>query len=250
MNAVSLRRLARLMRNDLLSAARPALYGTASLLGLTVIFYLVIHTTRIRSGPVADLVIFGMCLIGGGLGMTSMAFQDMHHPLERNRYLMLPVSNLERILSRYLLTGPLFVAYAMVAFVLFDHVGKLLVALWLDRPDPLFNPFAPPMKWLVFSYLLAHAVTLVGALCFRRHALLKTILFLLLVILVQILVENVTGRIFFPGDYTWSQFGSIRTSSVELIPWFAASWMNFILVAGIYAWLLYLAYQCLRDHEA
>lgn len=249
MNAVSLPRLAQLMRNDLLAAARPVLYATASLLGLTVMSYLFINIVG-TPGPAADMVIFGLCLFGGGLGMTSICFQDMHHPLERNRYLMLPVSSLERLLSRYLLTGPLFVVCAVVAFVLFDHAGKQLVALWLDRSRPLFDPLAPPMKWLVFAYLIAHAVTLVGAICFRRHALLKTVLFLLLVILVQVVIENATGRIFFPGDYTWTQFESIRTSSIELLPWFAAWWMNVILVAGIYAWLLHVAYQCLRDHEA
>jgi hypothetical protein len=80
--------------------------------------------------------------------------------------------------------------------------------------------------------------------------LLKTILFLLLVLLSLVMVENVVGRILFPEAFSWTQFGNTRPFPLELQPWFAAAWMNVVVIIAALAWLFYIAYLCLRDHEA
>jgi hypothetical protein len=249
MSQLSLHRFGRLMLNDMLRMARPLLYTTVTLLAVTVLLYRV-RSSATPSPMYWDLVVFGCCLFSAGLYLTSAAFKDLHHPQERYQYLMLPVSNLERLLSRYLLTGPLLVLCAIPMFMVFDYVANILTSMWVDKRQPLFSPFTAAMKWVLFSYLLAHAVTLTGAICFRSYAFLKSALFLVLVIVVLVLVENAAARIFFPGNYSWSQFDSVRPVEIELLPWFAASWMNAILVTGIYMWILYIAYLCLRDHEA
>jgi hypothetical protein len=249
MSQISLPRFGRLMLNDMLRVARPLLYTTVTLLAVTVLLYLISSSAR-PSQSFTTLGIFGCCLFSAGMYLTSVAFKDMHHPLERYQYLMLPVSNLERLLSRYLLTGPLLVLCAIPIFMVFDYVANILTSMWIDKRQPLFYPFTAATKWMLVSYLLAHAVTLTGAICFRSYAFLKSVLFLVLVIVMLVLVENAAGRIFFPANYSWSQFESVRPAQIELLPWFAASWMNVILVSGIYMWILYIAYLCLRDHEA
>jgi hypothetical protein len=249
MSHISLPRFRRLMLNDLLRVARPLLYTTVTLLALTVLLYLM-RSSVSSSQTYTDLAVFGCCLFSAGLYLTSVAFKDMHHPLERYQYLMLPVSNLERLFSRYLLTGPLLALCVIPAFMAFDYVANILTAMWIDKRQPLFSPFTAATKWVLFFYLLSHAITLTGAICFRSHAFLRSMLFLVLVTVVLVLVENAAGRIFFPANYSWSQFDSIHPAEIEVLPWFAASWMNVILVSGLYIWILHIAYLCLRDHEA
>jgi hypothetical protein len=64
------------------------------------------------------------------------------------------------------------------------------------------------------------------------------------------LLENVLERIFLPELYSWTQFSRVREPLYEMLPSFTASWMNVAAVIGIFAWLLTIAYLCLRDHEA
>ena len=107
MNAFSIARFQRLLQNDALRMLRPVLYCTLAFLGLTVLLHATLTEAGTTAQPSISIVVFGIYLLGGGLLLTSLAFHDMHHPLEGQRYLMLPCSNLERFLSRYLLTGPL-----------------------------------------------------------------------------------------------------------------------------------------------
>ncbi|MEO6079629.1 MAG: hypothetical protein ABIQ86_07620 [Steroidobacteraceae bacterium] len=244
------RRFGRVIQNDALRIMRPVLYTTVALFGLTMLVYL------FRAGRVSDQaqgvqhVLFGCYLIGAGLLLTGVAFQDMHHPLDRYQYLMLPVSSFERLMSRFLLTGPLFVLYGTLAFMAFDIVGKQLVMMYWEIRQPPFSPFTAQTKSLVLWYMLAHLVTLTGGICFRTHAFLKTILFLLGLVLALTLVENAAERMFFPDLFSWTQFENITPLPLELMPRFAVSWMNVAFVVGLCGWMFYVAYVCLRDHEA
>ncbi|MEO8314311.1 MAG: hypothetical protein ABI645_05895 [Pseudomonadota bacterium] len=243
-------RFGRVIQNDALRIARPVLYTTAALFGLTVLVYLFKYNHVLTHPEILPQGLFGSFLVGAGLLLTGIAFQDMHHPLEQYQYLMLPVSNLERLLSRYFLTGPLFVLYGTLAFMVFDFVGNQIVLMYWDIRQPLFSPFTVQTKWLICSYMLAHVVMLIGAICFRTHAFLKVILFLLVVFLAMTLVENAAERIFFPDLFSWSQFNAIKPLPLELLPSFTARWMNIAFVVGIFAWLFCVGYLCLRDHEA
>lgn len=249
MSRFSLRRFARLMLNDTLRVARPVLYGTAALFGATVTIYL----TRFGGARPTDdplyVGLFGFCLIGAGMLFTGVAFQDMHHPLQRYQYLMLPSSTLERLLSRYLLTGPLFVLYGTLAFMAFDFVSNQLTAVWVGARQPLFSPLTEQVRMVAWGYIATHMAMFIGAICFRTHALLKTILFLLLLLLSLVLVENLAERILFPGSFSWTQFENVQPLPLQLQPWFEAAWMNVVFVIGAFAWFLYVAWLCLRDHE-
>ncbi len=99
------------------------------------------------------------------------------------------------------------------------------------------------------SYMLAHVVVLTGAICFRSHALLKTILFLLVVILGLAAAEIAAERLLFPDAFSWTKFDSIRSLPLELMPWFTAHWLNVFFVSGAFCWLVCIAYACLCDHE-
>lgn len=249
MSRFSRSRFARVMLNDALRVARPVMYGTFALLGATVTIYLTRFGGARQTDDPLYIGMYGFCLIGAGLLFTGVAFQDMHHPLQRYQYLMLPSSTLERLLSRYLLTGPLFVLCGTLAFMASDFVSNQMTAVWIGARQPLFSPLAEQVRMVAWGYIAAHMAVFIGAICFRTHALLKTILLLLLLLLSLVLVENLAERILFPEAFSWTQFENVRPLPLQLQPWFAAAWMNVVLVICAFAWFLYIAWLCLRDHE-
>src|SRR5215510_12382939 len=107
-------RLRRTMLNDVLPLVKPASWVLLIQLVVTSLLYLGYDREHAGEDIPISQSIFAAFLMIVGLVMTSMSFRDMHHPLERYRYLMLPVSNFERYLGRYLLTGPLYVIFMLV----------------------------------------------------------------------------------------------------------------------------------------
>ncbi len=251
MSEFSFSRFKRVIQNDALRIARPLAYGTLAVLGLTVLIYLTNFHTGEMVYQTMNPVFFGIYLLGGGLLFTSLGFQDMHHPLERYQYLMLPCSNIERFLSRYLLTGPLYLLYVILAFSGIDWLGNQLTAWWIGARQPLFSPFTALSLLLIRIYLLAHIVMLTGAICFRSHALIKTALSLLLLLVGFVAAMYVLLRIFYWDAFSWTSFHFhvVKPLQVPLLPLFDAAWMNFAVAGGFALWILYVAYRCLRAHE-
>jgi len=243
-------RLQRAMLNDALRVAWPALFASLALLGITVLVCL-------NKGDPGDANtdvpmsqrLFAIYLGIAGLGLTSQSFQDMHHPLERYRYLLLPISNFERYLGRYLLTGPLFVLYVLVAFTIADWAGNFVSDLLLNVRHPRFDQFSENTGRIICVYLCVHALMFTGAICFRSHALIKTALTGLVVGLGSAAVVYVSMRIFYFDAFSWTRFEAVKNVSIMLQPMFTARWMNTSVIVAFVLWVLYVAYRCLKGHE-
>jgi hypothetical protein len=243
-------RFRRLLANDVLRISKMVLLASAALLCVTCIVYLAnFEPGRIPDDPPASVLLFGLYLLGGGLLLTSEIFRDMHHPLERYHFLMLPVSNTERFLSRYLLTGPLLVAYLVVAFAVMDWTGNQLAAWLKEASAPSFSPASGEILLLIRVYLFVHLLAFLGAIGFRSMNLLKTALSLVLFACSLGAVAYVAMRIFYFDAFEWGRLQAVASIQMRLIPVFEASWMNWAVGLGFSAWLLYVSYRCLKAHE-
>lgn len=240
-------RLRRALLNDALRIWKPVVIATVALLGLTTIIY--INSFDPNDPDPTSIVVFGLYLIGGGLVLTSLAFQDMHHPLERYRYLMLPISNLERFLCRYLLTGPLFLLYLIIAFSLVDWIANAIATRWTGHAEPLFDAFSVIPGWIMYGYMILHAMMLLGAICFRSYALIKTALTGMLVFCGTVASLYLSLRIFYFGSFSWTDIDPVKDLDLSLQPMFAVSWMNTAAGALFALWVLYVGYRCLKAHE-
>jgi hypothetical protein len=246
---IHLPRLKRAMLNDLLPVAKPA--SLVLLIQLVVTALLYLGYDREAGGeeiPISQSIFAGHLMIVG-LVATSMSFRDMHHPLERYRYLMLPISNLERYLGRYLLTGPLFVVFMLVAFTLMDAAGNLVTHLLLDVTEPRFDQFSPLTGYLICAYLGCHALMFTGAIAFRSYALIKTVLTVLGVQFSTMVAAYLAARVFYHDAFVWTRFAPVKSAKFMLAPWFDASWMNISVGVLFAVWILYVAYRCLKAHE-
>ncbi|MDY6982030.1 MAG: hypothetical protein SV422_02990 [Pseudomonadota bacterium] len=252
-----LHRFARVLINDLMQLQlRRIAFASLGLAGLGFLVYL----ANVSSGPEAeDLPIayaqFSALLFLGGAIFTSMIFNDMHHPLERYHYLMLPCSNLERFASRYLISAPLYVLYAIVLYKVFEVGANFLCALLREGRVVAPLDLRSSMLWdLVKGYFILHVFVYTGAIWFRSNALIKTM---------------------FTGFVIWGLFGALLFLSIRLMYWdafismfdtnpegpyinfeFIAAglddgplWYHKLLGGALLLWVLFLAWLGLKEHE-
>ena len=114
----------------------------------------------------------------GGLLLTSRTFKALHDPVKGYAWLLLPASNLEKTLSRILLTTLIYIVGSLIAYLLFSLVSEGLNRVVLGRRHFFFNPFDPVILYCALTYISIQAPFLAGAVYFQKHALSKTILFL------------------------------------------------------------------------
>lgn len=250
------RRFAHVLINDLLQLQLRRIAFAS--LGLAGIGFFVYFVNLSADTDVADaqlaFVQFATLLFLGGAIFTSMIYNDMHHPLERYHFLMLPYSNLERFVSRYLISAPLFVLYAIVLYKVFEVCANFVCALLREgrvvAPLDLDSPFL----WnTVKTYFVMHIFVYAGAIWFHSNALIKTL---------------------FTGFVLWALFGALLFISVRLMYWdsfislfdtnpegpyinfeFLAvgedgfMWYHKLLFSALLLWFLFLAWLGLKEHE-
>jgi hypothetical protein len=246
MNAFNAARFVRVFSNDLLQQWRKVWISTLAFAGVALICYLTNLNPHAIEEPALYVTLFSVALLAGGLVLTSTIFADLHHPLQNAQYLTLPCSNLERFVSRYLLTGPLYYFYALIAYAIFDWAaGQIADALIGKRGAP-FALLSPQVRDATLWYFGLHALVFGGAIYFRSYALIKTALSVVLVGVGLLLVYVIALRLIFWGHFTTllPNESAVRINFFE--PPAVALWIGATL---FYLWVLFIAYLCLREHE-
>jgi len=246
MNSLHWPRFRHVLANDFLQQWKKIWIATLALAGVGLVAYLTNVDPGAAARPEIHRGLFVPVLMLGGMIFTSAIFTDMHHPLQRFHYLTLPCSNLERFVSRYLLTGPLFCLYVLVVYMVFEWLASLIARAMLGTSGAGFSPFHEEVLETTLNYLWMHALVFAGAIHFRSHALIKTLLVFLVVGCGLVAVQLIALRVVF-----WDHF----TSLVQVEPDFTLH-LFFIpppiltaLVAALAAWVLFIAYLGLREHE-
>ncbi|MES2625020.1 MAG: hypothetical protein V4628_07070 [Pseudomonadota bacterium] len=251
MNLFSLPRFQRLFLNDLQTQGRKILMASAGATIFGLLTYLMFMTGVSGDAPRLYQWLFSLGLLIGGFVTTSMIFSDMHHPVERFFYLTQPVSNFERLLSRYLISGPLFYVYFVAIYFLFEVIAKYLSLFITDQAAHFFEFNDPIVQGVSHAYLASHVVVLLGAIYFRSYCLIKTSVALAGFCVACIAVFWVSMRIIF-----WDYFPSLfAIAPVDEPPtsFNPAAWPGYIhtmIQLALYLWVLFIAYTSLQDHEA
>lgn len=183
------RRLLQLLTNDLRINQRPMLIAAATILVFWTLLTLV--------GNISPSLYIFVLYIGGFI-VTSRAFRELHDPELAYHYLTLPCSNFERFLSKWLITS---VGYAIALLALFYLFITLRMALDLTLFHRVVEPFNLVDLRLVTSigtYVVLHSMVFLGAVLFKRHALLKTSFFFGCLTLILFMTIGWLGMHFFP----------------------------------------------------
>lgn len=247
----SWQRFTHTLLNDVLAQYKNVLFSSAAAIVIGTIGYCIEFNANPEETPFY-VPAFMVALLLGGAVFTSTIYNDIHHPLERYQSLMLPVSSLERFLSRYLLTGPLFYLFIVVLFKVFEVIAALVTEYFFDAtaaPLDLQNELVVHINYAFFA---GHAILLLGAIFFRNYALPKTVLAMLLLGTLCGALEVISIKIVF-WDY-FPSFFSFENDRPISFGWGLDE--NEIpqpvvqgIVGAIYLWILFMAYSCLKDHE-
>ena len=192
--------------------------------------------------------VFPSVLLLGGALFTGTIFRALHTPLEDIHYLMQPVSTLERMLVKYLASGPLFVIYVMLAYLVFEICAQLLSNTLLGYSGQFVDFSSPTVTGSISSYLKTHAFIFAGAIFFSSYTIVKTVVTYLLLMGSGVFVAWQTLRFRFSSYFDGWMLVPNENMTFDLdIP--LQAWHFDVLSVLLCGWILYLAYLWLVDYE-
>lgn len=172
---LSLRRLAFVLRNDLVRTYRPALLisGTAALAAL-VVSLSGAYDGDVGQGPMFYRAFFIAMLFTWGTIATSVCFSDLHGRGTNTAFLLLPASALEKTASRLLIYTVGLIAYLLLFTTLLSWVLEGFNTLWIDERRGFFSPLDEVSWPLLPHFFVAQALFFLGAAWFRKVWWIKT----------------------------------------------------------------------------
>lgn len=252
MNQLDTARLTWLLRNEMLTAWSRLLRYTIGGLVIGLLLYIVGLLVAMSSGNAGQYAmyrdVFSLILMTGGAVFTASIFNNLHTPLEDIHYLMTPVSSVERFLTKYLVSGPLFVIYLLLAWFVFEILAQILARLMFGTAGLFMDISSPHIIEAITGYLKIHVLVFAGSVFFRRYTLLKTMATYALLAGTGVFLAVQTLRLRFAGLFESGGFSFDAETQVDLnMP--LQAWHFDVLWLLLCLWILYLAYLWLVDYE-
>ena len=200
-NILNIHRLLQLMLNDIRLHAKTILITAAT---IVVLFALLpFHVTGNSSAYLLILYV-------GGFIVTGFAFNELHDRSRAHFYLMLPCSNSERFLSKWLLTSLGYAFGVLIIYYLFSLLSVAVNMFLFNRHVNLFD-ISQPNLWIeIGKYIILQSIILLGAITFKRFVLIKTALVLGCFLLVLSLLIGSVAWIFCPQcSQGWFLFSTL-----------------------------------------
>jgi hypothetical protein len=214
---ISPRRLGHLILRELAGGYRSVLIAMAAVAGVIIISSILslFGLSQVTRGTGADgsfyFSYFMNLLFIGGFIITSLAFKEVWQNGGGIFYLTLPGSTLEKLLSKLLVTS---VGYALGSMVFMaavtaasEGINMLLFGYGHGMPD-LGGQLVGALKAVLF-YVITQSVFLLGSIWFRKTALVRTALWIMIFGVAAVIVAFVAmrfsmGHLFTMGPHGWS----------------------------------------------
>jgi hypothetical protein len=213
----SFHRLILLIRNDLYLNRSYLLISSAAILGglfFFSTFHIYTYTQLQHLALPKDFYMTAYPIysfICGAL-LTVKIFNEINHEVKGPVWLNLPASIPEKFMSRFLLTTLLFIAWILVLVALASLISEGLNILIFGQRHAIFNPFREEVLVKTFQYFLGQSLFLFGAIFFKKHALPKTVLSLVVYNILLNIFISAGGKIFFEESFT--ELNITGTSSI------------------------------------
>jgi len=243
----SFRRLALLMRNDLLIQFKSSLVILLAItFGLTLISLLSKLDHSLLSLHNQS---FKILLILGGYLLTASAFKTLHQRNQVGFYLCLPASTLEKFLSRLLLTSVGYIAGLSFLFFTFSVLAAGLSSLLSDSTLPVFNPLNQGNLELMALYLITQSLFLVGAIQFKSMHFIKTIASTWFVLMILVILTIVILWAVFDTPFNHQHFNiSLIDINFESLK-STASVLKYLFYFGFAPFFWLIAFLKLKEYE-
>jgi hypothetical protein len=194
-NFFSIRRLYLLSQRQVFSNGTSLMIAFGGIAGFLLVLSLLVAYFNPSALPGLTSTYFVVMFIGGFI-YTSNIFNEMHQIQRSYSFLTLPVSNTERLLSAWILSGILFPLVSLLAMSVIVLIANLLMNLAFDL-SPFQSIFSASNMTAVKVYMVSQSVFLLGAIYFRRNNFIKTILALFIVFMVISMYTGLLGWVLF-----------------------------------------------------
>jgi hypothetical protein len=173
---LNINRLYYLIRRDLVINYKSFLIGIGAVGGFLLL--LLLGDTYVRGfisyEPV--VVTFYLFFFAGGFIFTSRVFNELNREDSGYRYLTLPASTLEKLISKWLLSSVVFIIVSYIGIQLVVLLGALISMALFDAEFHAINFAKADFLMEAARYLVVHSIFFLGACAFRNHNFLKTLL--------------------------------------------------------------------------
>lgn len=204
-----------LIKRQVLSNTNVILIAFFAVTGLLLVITSLV--TYFSPQELPDLVgLYYSIMFLGGLIYTSNMFSELHDPEKSYRFLTLPVSNLERLVSSWVLSAIIFPFVALFAMILVVLLSNLIINFSVDPAS--FSGILSHTTFLITGiYIVTQSVFFLGAVYFRNHNFMKTLLSLFLISFVISIYTSLAGVIIFrPWEFASNMHNGNLDSHMEI----------------------------------
>lgn len=218
-----------LLQNDLRTHTRQFLMAVFAILAVLAFFGII---SIDESGTDTELHywLYPISLVIFGCVLTGYAFKEMWQPQERQFYLSLPASHLEKFSVRWFITVIGFPIMYTLIYLAFSKFYDWY-ALKMGHEMLPYSPFQRRQVIFFSIYGLVQSLFLLGAIWFRKYNQVKTLALLFVAALANILLFLIFFRIIFADAFP--DGGLLTEPSIELR---ANAWLKYFWKDVVVDW--------------
>lgn len=190
-----------LLSNDFQINYKRILIGAGALFGILLLIGFVFGSDGGSNAPDFHYSLFPFSFIAIGLVLTSFSFREMNSPHERQFYLSLPATNLEKFLVRWFEMVVLYPLFYIVLYYIFSLIFNTLTARYFGSIYDAFQPFSINVYVFFRVFLIAHSIFFLGAIAFQKYNFFKTAFFSFGLFILSVLIFVVLFRITFASFF-------------------------------------------------
>ncbi len=187
-NYFNIRRFTILLRNDLLVNKNKLMLMLGALLFIISAFFVLVSSGPKVHDDSLHQVIFIFSYLILGWYMTANLFREFADKPRAIYYLTSPTSQLEKYLSKFILTTVVFTLFYVSFYSLMSYV--LDITLFNQNVNGWNHDY---IFAFISVYLIGHSVFIVGAISFNKYALIKTLFSLFIIFTIGFIVVFILG---------------------------------------------------------
>ena len=167
------------------------------------------------------------------------AFPELRNKEKCNFWLMVPGSVFEKYISRFILSSAGFAVLFSVLYFIGVNIGNMINLIVFNNYFHLFVPFKTvDISFTIASFIILHSIFFTGGLYFKRYPIVKTVLFVLLIIVLLMVCISIIGGLAFSYRVSFNvqSFPVVSRYWAMSVGWFYK--LLFYCIIPVFCWII------------
>ncbi len=174
-----------------------------------------------------------------GIRWAANAFPELRNKEKCCSWLMVPGSAFEKYISRLILSSIGFAVLFSVLYFIGVNIGNIINLIVFNNHFIPFVPFETvDVPFTIASLVTLHSIFCVGGLYFKRYPIVKTVLFvLLIIILLMVSISTIGGLLFsYRVSFNVQNFPILSRYWTMSVSWFFK--LFFYCIIPVFCWVI------------